>query len=317
MSNGFSHSPYLKLSFDFFEEFEAAASDWDLNFRQLGPVERPYLLEQVTIDSLIYNRSIFFSRFHQMGGSPANCRTFTLLARGSREFRWCGEMVTSAVLLVMPESAEFESVSPPGLDSFHLSLDKALLGQIAREHFDCELHEILGPERALCQHGGDFLRQLRSLLHRLSRNVPQGIGSGLPAVPKDLEHYIAYLLLSCIQQGVSQPRGPRNRRMRALSRALEVLRDTDNRISVPELVDATGVSRRTLEVAFQDTLSVSPAAYIKAQRLQQLRSDLLAASTADNSVTRLTRKHGFTHGGQLAIDYRDLFGELPGGTLRR
>ena len=317
MISGLSKSPYLKVSFDLFEEFEAAADSWDLKFRQLGPAARPYLLEQVATDRLIYNRSVFFSRFHQMGGSPAGCRTFTFLASGSREFRWCGELVTSDVLVVMPDSGEFESMSPPGLDCFHVSLDKQLLEEVAEEDFDCELQQVLGPERTFCQHGGEYLRQLRHLLHSLSRTVPAGAGTGVDAPQAFSERYIAYLLLNALRQGVSQPRGPRNRRMRALYRAIDVLQETDNRISVPELADSTGVSRRTLEGAFQDMLSVSPASYIKAHRLQRLRGELLTAHSGDSSVTQLARRHGFTHGGQLALDYSKLFGELPGATLRR
>lgn len=137
-------SQYFKLSCELFEQLQEAASAWDLAFRPLGPAEQPYQLEQVATDRLIYNRSAFSSRFHQKGGSPVGYRTFTLLARGSREFRWCGEMINSDELLVMPDSGEFESMSPPGLDTFHVSLEKTLLEETSREQFDCDLADILG-----------------------------------------------------------------------------------------------------------------------------------------------------------------------------
>lgn len=133
----------------------------------------------------------------------------------------------------------------------------------------------------------------------------------------EIERQIAYLCLATLDGGTSIPRGARNRRMQALASALAVLEDTRGRIGVPELVDATGVSRRTLENAFQDMLAVSPASYIKAHRLQRLRLDLMHAAPGSIPVSQLARKHGFFHGGQLATDYSSLFGELPGATLRR
>ena len=307
----------LKLSFDLFEELKAAASSWDLDFRQLGPSSRPYQLEQVSTPDTIYNRSAFFSRFHQLGGSPAGFRTFTLLARGSREFRWCGELITGDTLLIMPESGDFESMSPPGLDTFHLSLSTALLAKLAREHFECDLSDLLGTGRQLCRHAGDNLLQLRRVLHQLSAELPAGLGRGASTLTPGRERYLAYLLLSILRRGLEAPRGARSRRMRALTTALEVLQSSEGRISVPELVAAADTSRRTLENAFQDILAVSPATYIKAHRLQRLRDDLLLARPGADMVGRLALRHGFKHGGQLAADYLALYGELPAATLRR
>lgn len=308
---------YLKLTFDVFEHFEEAASSWDLAFHQLGPADQPYQLEQIATGQLIYNRSAFFSRFHQMGGSPPGYRTFTLLAPGSREFRWCGENITGDVLLVMPESGEFESISPPGLDTFHVSLNMTLLAKVACEQFDCDLVDILGSERIFSSQGGSNLRRLRHLLHQVSRRLPQGVGEDKSVIGTETEHHIAYLVLAILQQGSSAPRGPRSRRMRAASRALEILQDSEGRVCIPELVAATGVSRRTLETAFQDILGVSPASYIKARRLQSLRVELTAARTSSTSVGQLAQRFGFGHGGQLAADYTALYGEPPGVTFRR
>ncbi|MEH6584296.1 MAG: helix-turn-helix domain-containing protein [Halioglobus sp.] len=308
---------HLKLSFEQFEQLAEAASAWDLSFRQLGPVQYPYRLEQVETGHLIYSRSVFSSRFHQAGGSPPGYRTFTLLAPGSPEFRWCGEMITADCLLVMPESGEFESVSPPGLDSFHVSLDKRLLEQVAQDHFDSDLAAVLGDERILCKNGGTSLRELRNLLQRLSANIAAGVSVQNRLLTPDIEMRIARLFLTTLGQGVMQPRGPRNRRMRALSTALSLLQSVEHRITVPNLATGTGVSRRTLETAFQDVFAVSPAAYIKFCRLQRLRCDLVTASAATLTIERLSQAHGFNHGGQLAADYHGLFGEFPSVTLRR
>jgi AraC family ethanolamine operon transcriptional activator len=134
-----------------------------------------------------------------------------------------------------------------------------------------------------------------------------------------MEETLASLALSCFQpDGVKSPRGPRSKRMRALAGALELLKPADpGRLGVEELAYRTGVSRRTLEYAFRDGLGVSPSAYLKAWRLQALNRDLLRADPAEVSVAELVCPRGFVHQGQLAADYRNLFGELPSETLRR
>ena len=48
-----------------------------------------------------------------------------------------------------------------------------------------------------------------------------------------------------------------------------------------------------------------------------LTETLLRAVAEHTSVGELVDQHGFRHPGQLAADYRALFGERPSDTLRR
>jgi AraC-like DNA-binding protein len=64
-------------------------------------------------------------------------------------------------------------------------------------------------------------------------------------------------------------------------------------------------------------MGTSPGAYLKARRLMALKRDLLRAAAEHTSVAALIDQHGFRHPGQLAADYRALFGERPSDTLRR
>jgi AraC family ethanolamine operon transcriptional activator len=87
----------------------------------------------------------------------------------------------------------------------------------------------------------------------------------------------------------------------------------DSTPTVTQLCTQTGVSRRTLQNAFQRVLDMSPLAYIKAVRLKQAREALKNA----RSVTEAATASGFWHFGHFSHDYQTLFGERPSDTLRR
>ena len=316
MSGEISQAVGLRRSFSLFEELAEASLGFDTDFRQLGPAEGSFLLEQLSTPDLLFTRVRLTSHFHQVGSCPPGYRTFSLLASGSRGFRWCGEAVNSDGILVMPEGGDFESVSPPGFDLFNVSLSHSLLARVAQRQFGRDLSDILGPNRLLCHHGGDRVALLRARLHRLSCQIA---GSD-PAIPLgETPESLAILALSCLRGGdIRPPRPGRSKRLQTLQHALEIIARSDpGSLPVEALVSRCAVSRRTLEHAFQDGLGISPAAYLKARRLLSFNRDLLRTAAEQTSVAALVDRHGFRHPGQLAADYRALFGERPSDTLRR
>ena len=84
-------------------------------------------------------------------------------------------------------------------------------------------------------------------------------------------------------------------------------------LSIAELCVELGVSRRTAQYAFQDTLNLNPIAYLRAVRLNHVRRELRLG----DSVTTAATKWGFWHLSSFAQDYRAMFGELPSATAKR
>ena len=77
-----------------------------------------------------------------------------------------------------------------------------------------------------------------------------------------------------------------------------------------------GVSRRWLQLSFNEVLRVGPLAYLRAMRLGGARR-MLANGTAGMQVKDAVEAFGFWHLSRFSHDYRCLFGELPSETLRR
>lgn len=99
--------------------------------------------------------------------------------------------------------------------------------------------------------------------------------------------------------------------VKAARRILE--RELDAPLSVGELALRLGVSRRSVQSAFQSVLGVAPASFLRSERLNRVCQSLASAP----SVTEAATRWGFTHFGHFAREYRNQFGERPSDTFRR
>ena len=92
-----------------------------------------------------------------------------------------------------------------------------------------------------------------------------------------------------------------------------VRKNADMPISVAEVCQQLGISRRTLQYCFQNLLNTTPMAYLRAERLNGVRTMLKTA----NSVTEAAAHWGFWHFGHFSQEYKKMFDELPSTTFRR
>jgi AraC family transcriptional regulator, ethanolamine operon transcriptional activator len=90
-----------------------------------------------------------------------------------------------------------------------------------------------------------------------------------------------------------------------------------DRLYATDLCEAAGVSERSLEYAFKEITGMTPVAYLTRVRLHRVRQALQAATTRSTTVSVEALNGGFWHFGEFSRAYRDCFGELPSGTLRR
>jgi len=80
--------------------------------------------------------------------------------------------------------------------------------------------------------------------------------------------------------------------------------------------DALGISSRTLRMACQTQLGVSPTQYLLLRRMRQARRALQQADPDVTRVTDVATELGFWELGRFAVKYREIFGETPSATLR-
>lgn len=314
---------FVKRSFELFEQLSDEIADWELDCRQLGRNDRPFELEQFGSDRLVYSRMNSDCSFYQIGGSQSGARTFALQASGCSSFHWCGEAINSQSLVVFPVNGEFESNSHPGFDVFTLSFSEELLSCTARLHYQRPLSDFFGAGHFVCNQSAHSVSELRALLHGISANM--GRWSSLSIVqPTDvelmmLEEKLAVIVLRCLERDQPWSTATKlSKRMKSLGEVLRVIEETPIAgLNLRDVLARVEVSRRTIEHAFQDRFDISPAVYIKSLRLRSLNRALLVGDAGEASIRGICQQNGFSHLGQLANDYRKLYGELPSATLRR
>ena len=107
-----------------------------------------------------------------------------------------------------------------------------------------------------------------------------------------------------------------NASSRLLYKASEAIMNTRYKnITVEELADKTGTSRRNLELVFRSQIGLSPKQFILNVRLNRIRYELLTNSHAN--VNGVVKRHGIKHLGHFSKAYKNLFLELPSETRAR
>lgn len=100
----------------------------------------------------------------------------------------------------------------------------------------------------------------------------------------------------------------------ALAALREIERIGPEHVRLQEICGNLGVTRRAVEKSFQSVLSVSPAQYLLACRLNRFRLALLGPA---ERVSDGLAEAGLDDASRAARQYRRLFGELPSTTLQR
>lgn len=127
----------------------------------------------------------------------------------------------------------------------------------------------------------------------------------------------ALLLHQPNASGLREPRMPRKLDLH-LRRAEQFMSEhLEEPLTLGHVARACGVSRRTVQAAFQSERGVGPMQWLRQERLQAVRDALTGGREARPSVTEVALRFGFSHLGEFSKAYRSAFGETPTATLAR
>ncbi|WP_321355804.1 helix-turn-helix domain-containing protein [Pseudomonas extremaustralis] len=139
---------------------------------------------------------------------------------------------------------------------------------------------------------------------------------GHDSIRRGIRDAVMLHLLELIAPDKAPPLNPTARK-RMVDRAREyALSHLDQPLSILDLCNHIGASRRKLQYCFQETLGINPVAYLRALRLNAVRREL-RTSTRSHGVQEVAARWGFWHLSRFSSDYRTMFGESPSQTLRR
>ena len=163
--------------------------------------------------------------------------------------------------------------------------------------------------------GPSLLRALRFVAGELQDDC--GVAHSR-AVQENMEQMLIRALLDTQPSQLTEALRSRNSRVvpRCVLRVERYIAENlSGEISVAAMIEASGVSGRTMFSAFRKFRGRSPMAYVRHLRLQQVRRDLINAKPGMR-VTEILTKRGVTQFGRFAAEYKKLYGETPSKTIK-
>lgn len=208
-------------------------------------------------------------------------------------------------------SAESTSIS-----AFGVFVPAEIVERKARTYFDSEVDSEIQftpffDVRTL--RGSGFYHLLVHLLTVLSKQPADVSNPLMNGVVSDL---IASSMLSNLDCNLTP--NPSQRELNCVSKSVKRAEDymmahANEPITLEILAQQAGCSGRALQNAFKTFRNKSPIAVLREIRLDSARLELL---TANDTITGVAFKWGFSNLGRFAQLYRERFGELPSETLR-
>lgn len=304
----------IKASFDNYELYKDSVSNWDLDFRLLSKNDFYASLNMFMSESFSLTRTSLNGKIEQYGQTPMGFRSIVIPINYLNEFVWLNKKVSGNNLLVFPKNGVLDAISFYNFDVFVISIEESMLENIINDlgYNNCKklfkgdeqiMHLSKGFAQTFYQVASTFLNTNISDKKRLSAQISNIIHFIL--------NYIEYSTINAI------PSTYNNKKEVALKKAIDIINNQDNIVSIQQLCAITNVSERSLQYAFKDKYQVSPWEYIKSIRLNRVKNELHLLGGKDISIADLAAKHNFWHMGQFAKDFKNQFGLLPSEIRRQ
>jgi AraC family ethanolamine operon transcriptional activator len=239
--------------------------------------------------------------------TPIGSRTFGMVIPDGSSNAWCGRSFDRAILQLMPRR---DYVGSNGAG--HLGYQMVFPDSVVEE-------TLVSMERPELLDGGAFRIELDPVAaERIASWIESNWLDTNPDGTRTAADQTLAMLLSAFTEEPKHSREMPVRRQRAVARAREFMEaNIAEELTLADICRAAGASRRTLTSGFQEQIGVSPMRYLKLIRLNRVHETLLRQLPGSTTIADVANAAGFWHMGQLARDYRQLFGELPGETRAR
>ncbi len=301
-----------------FDELAHAFRHWDARFQQLGRGAFRGSLQLVQTGAVQLIRVKTNRIIQARGFMKPGCYAFTIVTAANEEARWRGQRLRSGQLNVNRPDEVIDHVSSAMYESLGLLIDADALRERAKLLCGMDVVEQLTQTNIL-NIGQRASHSLESFFRRLLDQNRMGptIAASSQQRQSAEQTCINQLLqaLCCALPGSREPPQLLNR-LTLVHRVEDfMLAHLQEPLLMEQLCQEVDVSERTLRYAFQDVFGLSPMAYFKTKKLNAVRQELKTGALNLASVHEIAQRWGFDHTGNLAADYRRLFGELPSQTL--
>jgi AraC family ethanolamine operon transcriptional activator len=298
------------------EQLQQFVRPWDVVLRQVSPGGLRACMEYVQVNGILLYREHWSHRILATGATPSGYFFFGGPSVSGPPAGWCGTELSPCCLAFGRSHTDTDFVTPDSESHICLLVPEGLMLRYLGEE---SAARVLPNDRYLsCQHGRGtrFLRTMERILDEyLTHRELLGDQQVRMAIEWQLLGSLVELLLRRNGDAAECPQP--SVRYQSVLRAIQVCDRAHHSITVPELAAASGVSPRVLEMGFQEVAQITPRRFIRWNRMNRVRRELLAACRDAGSVTKIAGRFGVTELGRFAVDYKFLFGESPSATLLR
>lgn len=294
--------------------------DWDQSYDQLSAGRFHGSLADAWFNDIQMFRETTNQSVIQTGSCWSGSLTFGVPLSMEGTGTFCDQPLPQGAIFSIDSNSEFTLRSPKKLDVVGIAIRRTQLDNFINSTGEGNAPEYcphLPTVMVKSPHFGElrcFLRTLYGVLDTDSSLL------GHAQVQRTLSSALLGHLLASTQSAADGPTAPPSYQARKaiVERAREyTLSHVDELVTVAELVEVIGVSRRTLQYCFQEVLNTNPVQYLRGIRLNGARRELRNSNPHTTHVQDVAARWGFWHLSHFSSDYRTMFGELPSETLRK
>jgi len=309
---------YLDAKFDNYFDYREAVQRWSLEHTLLSAGGFYGSVSVLDFGIVQLVKTGLGGVIKHRGLTPPGYRTFSLPIAVNQSWYFYNKQVDTNYIAAFPLHGDIDAITHKNFSFITLSIEEEYWENMLRHCNAIHLYKTLPRHETIFDVNRPVLFYLNSYIQHLFDRIR--LDSGLreaPGFKHNVTVKVPSLLINYLdkQQLLELPEFNRKRDIAFQSTVDYVARNLKRNISVKELCMNSSASLRSLETAFAERYNISPKAYIKAARLNQLRWEFQHAPKT-RSIAEIAQEYGFHHLGQLSQDYKKLFGELPRETRK-
>lgn len=310
-----SASPLQRFLASDVDEHARNMPGWKLRYDQLSPGFFEGELIEFRLDWMQLARDRSNQAMTKSGAAWEGAITFSVPLSADGPVYCSGHPIHDPSLLVVHGHNLPELHTPQHLDLLNVAIDERVLEHVLERQGSP--FRITDLPKCYRLSDSPVQRQLAALFDELAVCDPDREALlGHDSIRRGIRDAVMLHMLELIAPDQAPPLTPTARK-RMVDRALDyALSHLDEPLSILDLCNHIGASRRKLQYCFQETLGINPVAYLRALRLNAVRREL-RMSTQSQGVQDVAARWGFWHLSRFSGDYRAMFGESPSQTLRR
>jgi AraC family ethanolamine operon transcriptional activator len=301
----------------YIEELSAIQFGWGIEFTQLSPADKEStscLIKSINAGICHFR---FNSNFDQRLHAHPGYYSFGLPDPGTTKVKILEKAANSGSLVVLPHNNEAYGSSYTGFQGYGIHIKASYLEAIAESIFRRTVRSLIPIASVYMLTEAEF----NILLWELDKwqEMAKIASPTSSAMLEHREEALAIAVLNSLNHSSPAINPKISTADLTIRHVLDYIHSTPlEDITALQLCTIADCSQRWLEQCFKVRFGVTPKAYVKYLRLSRLRKDLLQSHTdANQKIIDLASIHGFWHMGQLAADYRKVYGELPSNTLQK